>query len=436
MPKSTFWLTVFFGLLLYVSSVTDVADKIRFWWALSAWIALTLSTFFLVRNSEIPSTLVRLLASLLAPVVILVFAFFLLRPQWAKAYPREAAAPVDVGDETSRIEHLLGQVHDSDYRQLVAAVIYAFDPHATLSVGALVDTPDGTRTVDIEVRSSSKDGAPFLGAVDVLDLPAGRKADITFVDAADSKRTDIKADAMLLCSNTGFEQDAISKAKRKKIGLISVLRQGDQRVKAIIEEEIYLRKITLDPFTVTWNGNNLPNGFIPTYNGGSIEGWLEVKADLMAAYNPGVTFPVTKNFNFKEPAHFDQDGKHVTLTSMSVSFTPRVQWLHQTVQLDAKAGIFDYVRGRVRLTPGSNSYTVRGIDFSKAKPLSFAPASTELGLGLRPGEVEFAFTDVTPAPLPGTNIPNMDDLIRPEDLRLKLTDEELRTLERRARQTK
>jgi hypothetical protein len=121
---------------------------------------------------------------------------------------------------------------------------------------------------------------------------------------------------------------------------------------------------------------------------------------------------------------------------MAVSFTPQVQWLSQTVQLDAKAGIYDYARDRVRLAPGSNSYTVSGIDFDHAKPLSLPPDRTQKGLEHRPGEVEFALIDVTPAPLPATIIPKMGDSIRPEDLHLKLTDEELRALKLRADQRK
>lgn len=31
MPRNSFWLTVFLGLVLYVSSVTDVPDEVRFW---------------------------------------------------------------------------------------------------------------------------------------------------------------------------------------------------------------------------------------------------------------------------------------------------------------------------------------------------------------------------------------------------------------------
>jgi hypothetical protein len=357
----------------------------------------------------------------------------------AKSHPSNAPLSGSTGstpsvemDEASRIEQLLGAVPDSAYRQLVGSVVYALDPHATLSVGNLVDTPDGVRTVDIELRSSGKDGAPLLTAIDVIDLPPGRKADITAVDAADSKRADIKADATLLCSNTGFQQDAISKAKRKNIGLISVLRQGDKRVKGVIEEEIYLRKIDINPVNITWNGDNLqnlnPNPDVLEYKGGSVVAWLQLKASLIAGTNPELTFGITNTFNFKRPTDFYKNGKPITLRSMAVSFIPRVRWLSQTVQIDAQTGIYDYVRGRVMLTPGSNSYTIKGIDFDHATPLSTPPPIRALGVGLRPGEIDFALADVYGAPAKGIEIAELDDIVRPEDLRLKLTQEELNKL--------
>jgi len=110
------------------------------------------------------------------------------------------------------------------------------------------------------------------------------RAGVEVVDAADSKKADIRVTAMLICSNTGFDSVAIAKAKRKKIGLISVLRQGDKRVKAIIEEEIYLRKIDINPLTFTYNGSDLkdlnPNPYELTYNGGSVDAWFMLTCPL------------------------------------------------------------------------------------------------------------------------------------------------------------
>jgi hypothetical protein len=347
--------------------------------------------------------------------------------------PRALSGGKQPDDMAGHIESLLGAVPDSAYRQLVASVIYAFDPNASIAVGNLVGTPDGIRTVDIEIRSSGKDGSP-LTAIDVIDLPPGHKADISAVDAADSKRADIKADVMLLCSNTGFESDAISKAKRKNIGLISVLRQGDKRIKAIIEEEIYLRKVDITPVNITWNGDGLgnlnPNPDVLEYNGGSVAAWLTLKASLIAGMNPELTVGITDTFNFIKPTDFYKNGKRITLKSMAVSFTPRIQWLSQIVQLDAKAGIYDYVRGRVLLAGGQNSYTIRGIDFNHATPLPSPPPMNALGVGLKPGEVNMWLADVHGAPTPETVVADLDSLIRPEDLRLRLKKEEIDKLKR------
>jgi hypothetical protein len=330
-------------------------------------------------------------------------------------------------DEVRRIEHLLEAVPDSAYRQLVASVIYAFDPHATLSVGSLVGTPDGPRTVDIELRSSRKDGAPLLVAIDVIDLPSGRKADITAVDVADSKRADIKADAMLLCSNTGFEQDAISKAKRKKIGLISILRQGDKRVKAVIEEEVYLRNVHISPANIEYtvavpDDLSTLRKFVKgthdvKYQGGSVGAWLQLRAVEIIGHNPYVETPLVATFNLKQPTDFDIPQHTIKLKAIAIRFQPRVQWSSETVQLDATTGIYDYVRGRIRVAGGEQSFVINGLDFDKGRPLPSPPQINELGIGLVPGEIDFTLMMVRDVDITKeTKIPNLGPLIRPEDL--------------------
>lgn len=308
---------------------------------------------------------------------------------------------------------------------MVAAVIYAFDPNASLALGALENTPDGTRTVDIELRSIH-DGTTRLTAIDVINLPSGRKVDMSAIDAADSKRFDVKADAMLLCSNTGFEADAISKAKRKKIGLIAVLRQGDKRINATIEEQIYLRKITLvEPTTVTFERDKPFPDLDYTddslqYEGGSVIAWLRLKAAQIIIFNPMLERKVTAQFNLKKSTPFDVGNQKVMIHRWSITFHPHAQWLTQIVQLDAKAGIYDYVRGRMRLTTGSNSYTISGIDFDKATPLANPPEINDLGVGLLPGEIDTASIAIQGWTIAkGIKLANMDSLIVPQDLNPK-----------------
>jgi len=104
----------------------------------------------------------------------------------------------------------------------------------------------------------------------------------------------------------------------------------------------------------------------------------------------------------------------------SISFYPQTQWLTQIVRLDAKAGIYDYIRGRVRLAPGSNSYTITGVDFDKATPISNPPEMPELGVGLIPGEIDTALAYIQGLAITSrTKAAELDRLVVLEDLNPK-----------------
>jgi hypothetical protein len=239
----------------------------------------------------------------------------------------------------SEIKALLTEVSNSEYRELVAAIIHSFDPLADIMVGGAVQGPDGSRNVDITVHAVV-DGVPKTLAIGVVDFPQGKKAGIDTVDAADSMRRDIQADFTIICSNTGFESIAIRKAKRQQIGLISVLHQGDPRVKAVIEEEIYLRKITFGSVQVTYttekNPPRMPKN-IQThelrYKGQSVDAWLELQASIFATRHPESNEPVTLSFKLKMPTTFEIRDQRVVLDSFSIAFHPKTQWLAQTVIL-------------------------------------------------------------------------------------------------------
>jgi hypothetical protein len=323
----------------------------------------------------------------------------------------------------TEIKALLTEVSNIEYRELVAEVIHSFNPSADIMVGSAVQGLDGGRNVDVTVHAII-DGVPKTLVIDVVDLPPGKKAGVDTVDALDSKRSDIHADLAVICSNTGFDSIAIRKAKRKQIGLISVLHQGDSRVKAVIEEEIYLRKISLGPMQVSYDGNSLPP--IPKnlrthelrYKGHSVDAWLQQQAALFATGRPESTKPMTLQYKLRRPTIFEIRDQRVTLDSFSITFNPRTQWLAQTVILDAKNGVYDYLRGRVRLAPGANSYVIKGINFDTATPLSTQPIFTNQGVSYVPGEVDISLTMVEGLDLPaGTEIPKLEDIVRPEDLR-------------------
>jgi hypothetical protein len=325
----------------------------------------------------------------------------------------------------------LAPVENTEYRELVGQVIHAFEPRAYISVAGAVLSPDGARTVDIQVWPINGGGGPTV--IDVIDRPDGRPVGIDAIDMAESKRRDVRAKAMLLCSNTGFDTLAIQKAKRTNIGLISVLKQGDKRIKGKILEEIYLRKINLGLPMVEYEGATasdldtlrqyVTGAHHVTYKGGSVAGWLQHRASMIVFDNPQVIWrPLIARFNLKEPTVFLVQGHQVTLRTLTIRFHPKVQWLSQLVALDAKNGIYDYLRGRVRLAGGPNSYVIEGVNFDTATPIPSPPPVSNVGVGLQPGEVDITLMMAEDIDLPkGRQIPRLEELVKPEDLSTTIT---------------
>jgi hypothetical protein len=99
-----------------------------------------------------------------------------------------------------RIEEHLKPLNNTNYRELVATVIHAFEPKLEIKIGSWIHGPDGARNIDIEVLSTV-DRIRKLMVIEVLDFPGDRKAGVEIIDALDSKRGDIQADIALVCSN-------------------------------------------------------------------------------------------------------------------------------------------------------------------------------------------------------------------------------------------
>jgi len=122
-----------------------------------------------------------------------------------------------------QVQTALAPVQDGKYRSLVADVIHAMEPDAVISVGGAILGLDGARTVDVQVWSADRSAGPTI--LDVIDQPDGIPVGIDAVDHIESKRRDLPVRAALVSSNTGFAREAISKAKRVGVGLITVFKK-------------------------------------------------------------------------------------------------------------------------------------------------------------------------------------------------------------------
>jgi hypothetical protein len=316
----------------------------------------------------------------------------------------------------------------SVYQDLVAYVVKSFDPDAEVKTSEWINGPDGRLDMDVSVRGKV-DGKPTLLVIECkdFDLKKTGKVDRPIVDALDSKRHDLGADTVMISSNSGFTKDALSKCARKGIGAISVLYQGEECVKIIIEQEIYFRKVRLDSIQCTYQGNALKaytylreDEF--RYQGKSVDAWLQQQASLIASLNPQISKRLNATFNLKEDSKLEIKGEEVRVEKIGISFTPITQWYSQTVQLDAALGIYDYIRGRVKLAAVNNQYIIKGVNFDTGTAIESAP-ETELGKDLLSGEMDISLVMVEGLNIPiGSQIPKLEDLIIPEDLDLKMPD--------------
>jgi len=165
------------------------------------------------------------------------------------------------------------------------------------------------------------------------------------VDALDSKREDLGADLAIICSNSGFTKDALAKAKRKKIGMISILKFGDNRVKSEIHEQIYFRKVWFLDMNVQLRFKNPSEHCNQNlrelqkdikihelrYQGLSVDNWLQHKIAMFVTVNPMVVQKVTGSFDFKIPTILELKGTPVVVEGITISFRPEVKWYSQTV---------------------------------------------------------------------------------------------------------
>lgn len=316
------------------------------------------------------------------------------------------------------------------YQQLVAEVASAFDPGAKVTEGEWTVGPDGRLDMDVAIRGQIN-GREMLIVIECKDFNrrSTGKVGREFVDALDSKRHDLGASFAIICSNSGFTADALHKAKRKGIGMISVLRKGDGRVKVEIFEEILLHRIRFGEWQFTYHGvEDIESRLTDCralhclrFNGLSLDSWLQHRAVLVAMANPSINQRLRASFSFKEPITFSFGGEPLVLRAVEVSFVYNTIWLCQTVRLDATLGMYDYLRGRVRLAPGANQYVIEGINWDTARSCEAPEQSTLPSTGLLPGEIDMALVmleglSIAEAP----ELPQLEPYIIPSDLECTL----------------
>lgn len=310
------------------------------------------------------------------------------------------------------------------YEELVAYVVSAMDPDAQVEQGVWVEGPDGRRDMDVFVRGEI-DGNKLSILIECKDFDPSStgRVGIEFVDALDSKRHDLSVDFAVICSNSGFTKDAIRKSKRKGISLISVLKSGDPRVKVEIKEEIYTRKVKVGTINITFRG--APSSGIDLeevkYRGLPVLNWILNRIAIIVAANPSGSTGIRATHTFTQPVTLEFAGNPIDIDGIDFQFPVDTQWLSQVVSLDASLGMYDYIRGRIRLGPGETKYEMKGVNVYEGEPIDFVPDKGDLGVGLLLGELDIDLVLFEGFDMPDRDkIPPLDEYIESEDLEWKV----------------
>lgn len=271
------------------------------------------------------------------------------------------------------------------YEDAVCELFRLFFPASTINAGVWIEGSDGRRELDVDITENFGNRAVH-GIIECKDFnpattgPVG----IAYIDALDSKRRDLQLDFAFLCSNAGFTADAVRKAKRVNIGLLSAVRKLDKRIRFAVYEEIYIRHINLTeaPRIRIWPaiGEALPPKAVlesgeAYFDGRPVGPWFMRRFQLILAANPIVNGIILDYCKLKAPIRLDWPSGSAFVEQIGVDFAIEGAWFAQTVRLESKAGLYDWLRRRMRIAPSThqNEMRIDGVNYFGGKWIAQPP---------------------------------------------------------------
>jgi len=260
------------------------------------------------------------------------------------------------------------------YEQAVGELFRQFFPASSINIGVWVKGPDGRRELDVDIIENVG-GRSVRSVVECKDFnpditgPVG----IGYIDALDSKRRDLGLAFAFVCSNAGFTADAIRKAKRVNIGLLSATRKNDQRIRFGVVDEIYMRHIRLTeaPKLRLWpaNGEELPRKEVlesgeALFEGRPIGPWFFNRFVQALYLNPIVRGAFHDYCRLKNPIRLDWPAGSATVQQIGFELALEGAWFVQTVRLESTAGLYDWLRRRMRIAPSPHPTQLQIVDIN------------------------------------------------------------------------
>lgn len=315
------------------------------------------------------------------------------------------------------------------YEKLVAEIAGAFyQNNCKVTQGSWVDGPYGRSDMDvlIEVIINGEEERILIECKDYDKAKTG-KVGIDLIRELDSKRNELSITKCLICSNSGFTEPALLKAKGVGIGAISVIKNDDHRVKIEIIERIFYQINKIEKFSGAYHFQGSSEGADPSnilYKNLPVHLWLEEKMSLYTTNSSiGDEIKIEKKFRFKHPLQVKSKGKKYLLAAIEGTLDFSKKWYSTDVRLDAKSAIFDYISGQLELSPGDNSLYINGLDIVKkfGKLETEQPMDSELGITFNKHKDNLKMYMIEGLHFKSHDeIPKLDSFILDEDLTISM----------------
>jgi len=216
--------------------------------------------------------------------------------------------------------------------------------------------------------------------------------------------------------------------------MMSVLKEGDERVRFLVKEDQYIRRLTVENLTISLTGPEPIELGVPfdsiSYQGLPIGNWICHRVMAMLGMNPIVSGSFVDACHLVRPVEMVVGETPVEVTQIDANVTVSGSWYVQPIELDATTGAYDWLRRRVRVGP-SGQFHLKGVDLTGGKAVEQAPDWVTTH-DLRPGEVAFGLLHLEGLG-PVDPRPDLDEVVRPEDLSLRVPKEMLDQLDGVAR---
>ena len=268
------------------------------------------------------------------------------------------------------------------FEECVAGVCSSLSPDATVTHSTWVEGPDGRRDQDVLIVTTV-DGKPFRTIIECKDYlrPKTGPVGIGLVDALESKARDLKYDLAIVCCNAGFTEDAKRKALRVGIVLIGIVREGDSRIRQELFDFIYFRRLKIERLGVRLDcvrGATVEScmDIMASFGGAPAANWVcHFLVDVIMT-NPIGAGDYAGTFRFRDLVPFQlQDGSIFQATSIFAEMKLTGGWFEQIGTIDGSAGVYDYLRRRIKVGAGAFKVQYKNLDLTKGTPISHPPRS-------------------------------------------------------------